>query len=150
MKAVCWVTELVFSSHSQCYIKVILWTLFIPDFNQHEHQEIQPQHLQMQTSSVVLVDLIHEKTREQIYPEHITLSAAVASVAGLQERLCWQLVGRCWISPRHGTGERKAEHGTWLALSSETLGCAGRAPFRGHTCATPSATSSSLHLADPA
>lgn len=68
MKAVCWVTELVFSSHSQFYIKVVLWTLFIPDLNQHGHKENQPQHLQMQTSSVVLIDLICETSREQIYP----------------------------------------------------------------------------------
>lgn len=73
MKAVCWVTELVFSSHSQFYIKVVLWTSFIPNLKQHEHKENQPQHLQMQTSSLVLNDLICETTREQIYPEQSCL-----------------------------------------------------------------------------
>lgn len=72
MKAECWVTELVFSSHSQFYIKVPLWTLFIPGLNQHEHKESQAQQLQVQTSSLVLIDLICE-TRAQIYPEQSRL-----------------------------------------------------------------------------
>ena len=46
---------------------------FIPNLNQHEHKENQPQHLQMQTFSVVLIDLIYETTREQIYPEQSCL-----------------------------------------------------------------------------
>lgn len=44
--------------HSQLYIQGALWTSFIPDSNQRENKEDQPQHLQMQTSSVVLIDLI--------------------------------------------------------------------------------------------
>lgn len=135
MKAVCWVTELVFSSHSQFYIKVVLWTLFIPDLNQHEHKENQPQHLQMQTSSVVLIDLICETSREQIYPaqsclkpvfwgvffrKRLTWPKVVASVAGLEECLCWQMMGQCWISPRQSTGEQRAKHSIGVALISDT------------------------------
>lgn len=56
-------------SHSQFYIEVALWTFFIPGLKQHEHKQNQAQHLQIQTSSVVWIDVICETTRAEVYPE---------------------------------------------------------------------------------
>lgn len=56
-------------SHSQFYIEVALWTFFIPGLKQHEHKQNQAQHLQIQTSSVVWIDVICETTRAEMYPE---------------------------------------------------------------------------------